>query len=159
MGIGPVQYMVVAFPGNKFKGEIAPALEELVKSGTIRIIDLAFVIKAEDGSMTGIELEDVGSDIFQAFECLTAERGGFVSEEDHAGRRRGARAEFIGGHPGVGGRLGHEVRGCHRRCRRTAGRHPARTAGARPGGCRRGPRKTATPPPAQPRRVTKRSFN
>jgi len=74
--------MVVAFPGNQFKGEIAPALEELVQSGTIRIIDLAFVIKAEDGSMAGLELEDAGSDVFQAFENLTAERGGFVSEED-----------------------------------------------------------------------------
>ena len=82
MGIGPVQYMIVAFPGNKFKGEIAPALRELVESGTIRIIDLAFVIKDAEGSMTGVELEDSGSDVFQAFETLTAERGGFVSEED-----------------------------------------------------------------------------
>lgn len=82
MGIGPVQYMVVAFPGNQFKGEIAPALEDLVKSGTIRIIDLAFVLKDAEGSMTGIELEDIGSDVFQAFESLTSERGGFVSEED-----------------------------------------------------------------------------
>jgi hypothetical protein len=82
MGIGPVQYMIVAFPGNQFKGEIAPALEELVQSGTIRIIDLAFVIKAEDGSMAGLELEDAGSEVFSAFEKLTAERGGFVSEED-----------------------------------------------------------------------------
>lgn len=82
MGIGPVQYMVVAFPGNKFKGEIAPALEDLVNSGTIRIIDLAFVVKDADGSMAGIELEDAGSDVFQAFESLTAERGGFVSDQD-----------------------------------------------------------------------------
>lgn len=82
MGIGPVQYMVVAFPGNQFKGEIAPALQELVQSGTIRIIDLALVIKGEDGSMTGLELEDAGSDVFQAFESLTSERGGFVTEED-----------------------------------------------------------------------------
>ncbi len=82
MGIGPVQYMVVAFPGNQFKGEIAPALEDLVRSGTIRIIDLAFIVKDADGSMAGMELEDVGSDVFQAFESLTAERGGFVSEED-----------------------------------------------------------------------------
>jgi hypothetical protein len=74
--------MVVAFPGNQFKGEIAPALDDLVKSGTIRIIDLAFVIKGEDGSMSGLELEDAGSEVFQAFESLTAERGGFVSEED-----------------------------------------------------------------------------
>ena len=82
MGIGPVQYMVVAFPGNKFKGEIAPALSDLVEAGTIRIIDLAFIVKDADGSMAGMELEDVGSDVFQAFESLTAERGGFVSEED-----------------------------------------------------------------------------
>ncbi len=82
MGIGPVQYMVVSFPGNQFKGEIAPALEDLVRSGTIRIIDLAFIVKDADGSMAGMELEDVGSEVFQAFESLTAERGGFVSEED-----------------------------------------------------------------------------
>lgn len=82
MSIGPVQYMVVAFPGNQFKGEIAPALEDLVRSGTIRIIDLAFIAKDADGSMAGMELEDVGSDVFQAFESLTSERGGFVSEED-----------------------------------------------------------------------------
>jgi hypothetical protein len=74
--------MVVAFPGNKFKGEIAPALSDLVEAGTIRIIDLAFIVKDADGSMAGMELEDVGSDVFQAFESLTAERGGFVSEED-----------------------------------------------------------------------------
>lgn len=82
MGIGPVQYLIVAFPGNQFKGEIAPALTDLVESGIIRIIDLAFVMKHADGSMSGMELEDVGSDVFKAFESLTAERGGFVSDED-----------------------------------------------------------------------------
>jgi hypothetical protein len=38
--IGPVDYMIVAFPGNEFRGEIAPALGELVDAGTIRTIDL-----------------------------------------------------------------------------------------------------------------------
>ena len=41
--LGPVDYMIVAFPGNEFRGEIAPALADLVEKGTIRIIDLAFV--------------------------------------------------------------------------------------------------------------------
>lgn len=82
MALGPVEYMVVAFPGNKFKGEIAPALEDLVKSGTIRIIDLTFVAKDADGEVAGVELENVGSDVFQAFENLAAERGGFVTEDD-----------------------------------------------------------------------------
>ena len=41
--MGPVEYLVVEFPGNKFKGEIVPALKELTDNGTIRIIDLVFV--------------------------------------------------------------------------------------------------------------------
>ena len=43
--IGPVDYMIVGFPGNEFRGEIAPAIADLVEAGTIRIIDLAFVGK------------------------------------------------------------------------------------------------------------------
>lgn len=82
MGIGPVEYGVVAFPGNQFKGEIAPALRELVESRTIRIIDLAFVLKDEDGNVAGIELEDAGSEVLQAFETLTYDRDGLISDED-----------------------------------------------------------------------------
>ena len=82
MGIGPVEYGVVAFPGNKFKGEIAPALEELVKSGTIRIIDLAFVLKDRDGNVAGVELEDAGSEVLRAFEAITHQRDGLISDDD-----------------------------------------------------------------------------
>ena len=85
MAIGPVEYMVVAFPGNKFKGEIAPALEELVNSGTIRIIDLAFVLKDGDGNVAGFELEDAGGEVFQAFESLASGRGGLLNDADLQG--------------------------------------------------------------------------
>ncbi len=85
MAIGPVEYMVVAFPGNKFKGEIVPALEELVDKGTIRIIDLAFVMKDDAGNVAGFELEDADSEVFQAFQALTAERGGLLNEADLMG--------------------------------------------------------------------------
>lgn len=84
MGIGPVEYGVVAFPGNKFKGEIAPALEDLVKSGTIRILDLAFVLKDHDGNVTGVELEDAGSEVMRAFEAVTFDRDGLISDKDLA---------------------------------------------------------------------------
>ena len=47
--IGPVDYAVIAFPGNQFKGEIVPALGDLVEAGTIRIIDAAFVSKERTG--------------------------------------------------------------------------------------------------------------
>jgi hypothetical protein len=82
MAIGPVEYMVVAFPGNKFKGEIIPALRELVESGTIRIIDLAFVHKDENGDVVAVELEDEGSEIFQAFQTVTMDRDGLVNDDD-----------------------------------------------------------------------------
>jgi uncharacterized membrane protein len=82
MGIGPVEYGVVAFPGNQFKGEIAPALRELVESRTIRIIDLAFVLKDEDGNVAGIELEDAGSEVLRAFEAITYQRDGLISDDD-----------------------------------------------------------------------------
>jgi uncharacterized membrane protein len=60
--IGPVEYIVLAFPGNRFKGEIVPALAELVENETIRIIDLAFVKKDADGSVTTVELDDMDED-------------------------------------------------------------------------------------------------
>jgi hypothetical protein len=82
MAIGPVEYMVIAFPGNKFKGEIAPALGDLVEKGLIRVIDLAVVIKDAEGNVAGMELEDAGGEVFQAFQALTAERGGFLNEAD-----------------------------------------------------------------------------
>ena len=82
MGIGPVEYGVIAFPGNQFKGEIAPALRDLVEAGTIRIIDLAFVLKDAEGNVVGVELEDAGSEVGSAFESLTFDRGGLISDQD-----------------------------------------------------------------------------
>ena len=80
--IGPVEYMAVAFPGNKFKGEIAPALKELVDSGTIRIIDLAFVTKDADGNIVAMEVEELDSDAGKAFAALQAEIGDLVNADD-----------------------------------------------------------------------------
>ena len=82
MAIGPVEYMVVAFPGNQFKGEIAPALQDLVDSGTIRILDLAMVVKDAEGNVVGMEVEKSDSRVFQALDALAADRGGLVTESD-----------------------------------------------------------------------------
>jgi hypothetical protein len=80
--IGPVEYIVVGFPGNEFKGEIAPALGDLVEAGTIRIIDIAFAGKNENGDVTAFELSDLDSDVQSALEKLGAEPTGLFSEED-----------------------------------------------------------------------------
>jgi uncharacterized membrane protein len=80
--LGPVEYMVVAFPGNKFRGDIASALQDLVKSGTIRIIDLAFVGKSAEGDVVAAELSDLDADVQRALEELDPEISGLFSEED-----------------------------------------------------------------------------
>ena len=84
MSIGPVEYLIVAFPGNQFKGEIVPALQEQVEAGNIRIIDLAFVMKDADGSVVTAELGDLDSEVFKAFDALSPETMGLLNEEDLA---------------------------------------------------------------------------
>ena len=80
--IGPVDYAIVAFPGNKFRGEIAPAIADLVDDGTIRIIDIAFVGKDDDGNTVAMELTELDPDVQQGLEKLGIEVGGLFPEED-----------------------------------------------------------------------------
>ena len=80
MAIGPVEYMILGFPGNKFNGEIAPELGKLMDSGTVRVLDLVFITKDADGNVASIELAD--HDDVALFAELDGELGGFISEED-----------------------------------------------------------------------------
>ena len=84
MSIGPVEYMIVAFPGNRLKGEIVPALAELVEAGTLRIIDLAFVMKDAEGVVVTAEMGDLDSEVFKAFDALSPETMGLLNQEDLA---------------------------------------------------------------------------
>lgn len=59
MARGPVDVYIIGFPGNRFTGRIAPAIMELVDSGTIRILDLCFVMKDADGAVTTLNAADV----------------------------------------------------------------------------------------------------
>jgi Family of unknown function (DUF6325) len=82
MTLGPVEYVLIGFPGNRFKGEIIPALAQLVESGTIRIIDLVFVKKDADGAMEVFEYDalDEVTDVAE----IEGEAGGLLSDEDIA---------------------------------------------------------------------------
>ncbi|MGH3042988.1 MAG: DUF6325 family protein [Gaiellaceae bacterium] len=85
MSIGPIEYVVVGFPGNKFKGEIVPALAELVENGTIRILDLVFVLKDEEGNVAAIELADLDpEDVAAAMADISEVDAGLLNEEDIA---------------------------------------------------------------------------
>lgn len=80
--LAPVDYMIVAFPGNQFRGEIAPALADLVEKGTIRIIDLAFVAKDAEGNIAAFELTDIDPEVRQGFENMGVEVNGLFNDDD-----------------------------------------------------------------------------
>jgi len=60
--MGPIDYLVVEFPGNRLTGTMLPALADLVDRRIIRILDLVFIRKELDGSVTGLELTDLDGD-------------------------------------------------------------------------------------------------
>ena len=80
--IGPVDYAVIAFPGNQFKGDIAPALADLVEAGTIRIIDAAFVGKDESGEIVALEMTELAPDVQEALDALDIEVEGLFNDEE-----------------------------------------------------------------------------
>ena len=81
MSLGPVELIVVKFPGSQFTGDIAPAMRELVDNGTIRVIDLLF-IKKKDGAVATIEMNDLDDEDFAAFEPMVDELTGLFNEDD-----------------------------------------------------------------------------
>jgi hypothetical protein len=60
--MGPVDYLVVEFPEGRLTGEGFPLLVNLVERGIIRILDLVFVSKRDDGTVEGLELTDLDHD-------------------------------------------------------------------------------------------------
>ena len=85
MDVGPVDLLIVEFPGNQFKGEIAPALRDLVTDGTVRVLDLLFVYKDADGEVGSVELAGLGPDLQPAFADLDGQLGGgLLDAEDVA---------------------------------------------------------------------------
>ena len=60
--LGPISYLIVQFPGNKMTGEGLPILVDLVDRGLIRILDLVFITRGDDGSTAVLELNDLDRD-------------------------------------------------------------------------------------------------
>lgn len=82
MAIGPVEYLVIGFPTDQVDADCVPALAELVDSGTIRILDLAFVAKDADGNVRYFEYDTLDPTVANAFSGLEGEAEGLFSDED-----------------------------------------------------------------------------
>jgi hypothetical protein len=79
--MGPIDYLLVEWPGRQPTGEAAPHLIDLVDRGVIRILDLVFLSKAEDGSVARLEIADLGDQV-AAFADFEGASSGVLSDED-----------------------------------------------------------------------------
>jgi hypothetical protein len=82
--VGPIDYMVVEFPGSRMTGEGMPLLVDLVDRGIIRILDLLFVKKELDGSLTGLMIADLDSDGELDMAVFDGVSSGLLGEDDVA---------------------------------------------------------------------------
>jgi len=81
--LGPVDWLVVEFPGSKFNHhEVAPALKDLVDRGLIRVLDLLILKKEPDGSMEAFELKDLGDDEVGELREYESELAALLSADD-----------------------------------------------------------------------------
>ena len=79
--LGPIDYVLIEWPGRQQPtGEAAPLLADLVDRGIIRIIDVAFMVKGEDGSVAALDLGAVGEET--EFAEFVGASTGIISQED-----------------------------------------------------------------------------
>jgi Family of unknown function (DUF6325) len=79
--MGPIDYILIEWPGEQPTGEAIPYLIDLVDRGLIRVIDVAFIAKGEDGSVTALEIADVGGAVAE-FAVFEGAASGLVHGDD-----------------------------------------------------------------------------
>ena len=119
--MGPVDYLVVEFPGSQMTGEGFPLLVDLVDRGLIKILDLVFVKKEEDGAVMAMEIADFDGDGQLDLAVFEGASSGLIGEDDLAEAGGVLEAGQLGRHPRLRERVGGAI--CHRPAAR---RWPAR---------------------------------
>jgi len=79
--MGPLEYLVIGFEGNNFRGEIMPELDRLRHEGIIRVLDLLFVKRDEAGEVSGFELNDMPVDQIDGITVDDPDSGWFAQED------------------------------------------------------------------------------
>jgi len=80
--LGPVDWIVVEFPGSRFNGQIAPVLTDLVERGTVRILDLLLIRKGDDGALDFFELGEVDDSEIGQLRAYEGALAMVLSEQD-----------------------------------------------------------------------------
>jgi uncharacterized membrane protein len=84
-GLGPVQLLVIAFEDGKFEGRILEELRRLREHDVVRLIDLLFVAKAEDGEVVELEASDLSAEEAAEYGALIGALIGFGTGGDEGG--------------------------------------------------------------------------
>lgn len=79
---GPIDYIVVAFEGDNFNGEILDALGVAMENGTIDVLDLAVIAKDVDGEVSSLEIASIESDVIKELAAKKNSEGELITEED-----------------------------------------------------------------------------
>ena len=79
--MGPVDFILLEWPGRQPKGDVAPMIVDLAERGIIRILDVAFMVKNEDGTVEAIEMGELEGGGFAEFEGASS---GLIGQEDLA---------------------------------------------------------------------------
>ena len=81
--IGPIDYILIEWSGRQPNGEVAPVVVDLVERGLIRLLDLLFIAKGEDGTVTVLEISDLGGEVAElaVFEGASS---GLLGDDDVA---------------------------------------------------------------------------
>jgi hypothetical protein len=80
--LGPLEYIVIGFAGNKFDGSIAREIEKVVENKTIRLVDVVFVAKDSAGDVLILELDNKDDPRFAPFATLLGDRMALLTPED-----------------------------------------------------------------------------
>jgi hypothetical protein len=82
--MGPIDYVVVEFPGSRFTGEAMPLLVDLVDRGLVRVLDLVLVKKEPDGTVRGLDIADLDDGERMSMAVFEGASSGLLREEDVA---------------------------------------------------------------------------
>ncbi|MFD8598312.1 DUF6325 family protein [Kitasatospora sp. NPDC059646] len=82
--LGPIDYLVISFPGSRLTGEGLPLLVDLVDRGIIRILDLTFLRKGADGTVAAVEIADLDGDGLLDLAVFEGASSGLLGGDDLA---------------------------------------------------------------------------
>ena len=84
MAIGPLEFVVIGYKGHQFTREMVPELNSIQEKGLIRVVDLSFVRKDADGTVSLLEVHDLNDEELAAFDPIKEDLMGFLTHEDIA---------------------------------------------------------------------------